>query len=146
MGITESTELNTELREMPKCAILLLGLFFFFTCTSGGSAPITPELTTACNVTTQSKSRFSITARWPKADGDPGKLFKYSVYYSTSPNMDTVAQIYGFGTISLDSKADTYAWEVTGLTPLTIYYINVIVKGTSETAVAYCRLQEQTFP
>ena len=121
-------------------------VFALMDCASGNSDPITPSLSGGCNVTTQAKDRFSITARWPKASGDPGKTFKYSVYYSTSANMDTVQQISGFGTISLSEKTDTYSWEVTGLSNLTIYYINVIVRGSSATAVPYCKLQEQTLP
>lgn len=89
-------------------------------------------------ITVSSLLHDSLTLSWSSADDDwqtPEELL-YRVYMSTSNNISNEADMIANGTLIQDWAAGINTFPVTGLTELTTYYFNVIVKdGGNQTAV-----------
>ena len=62
---------------------------------------------------------------------------QYLMYYSTSANIDTVENAEANGTAVGDYTADLSRKAATALTPLTGYYLNVLVKNNAGLKAAY---------
>ncbi|MBD2862549.1 S-layer homology domain-containing protein [Paenibacillus oceani] len=76
---------------------------------------------------------------WAKATDDitPDCKLEYLVYRSDSPNISTVSDMETNGTAEGAFAADIATKTVTGLTPGSTYYFNVMVKDQSGNKTAY---------
>jgi len=90
----------------------------------------------------------SVTVDWTKATDDFSAQanLEYLVYYSTSDNIDTVLQAEANGTAVGGYTADIATTPVTGLTPSTTYYFNVIVRDEAGNREAYTSDSQATTP
>jgi len=90
----------------------------------------------------------SITVDWTKATDDFSAQanLDYIVYYSTSNNIATVANAEGNGTAVGSYVADIATKPVTGLTPSSTYYFNVIVRDEAGNREAYTSDSQATAP
>lgn len=81
----------------------------------------------------------SLTLDWNKSVDTvaAGSALQYLAYYSTSNNLDTVAAIEANGTAIGVYTADIATKAVTGLTPETTYYFNIIAKNPNGDKVHY---------
>jgi hypothetical protein len=88
----------------------------------------------------------SMHITWTKGDDnvtDSGYLM-YGVYYSTSSNIGTVANIESNGTLARTFARDISFLNVTGLEPNQQYYFNVIVKDSAGNKSCYISVSEST--
>lgn len=85
--------------------------------------------------------------RWPETTTDEEllKTLKYSVYYSTENNLNSVEDIEANGTLSGEAnRVATTSDIVMGLEPNTTYYINVMITDASGNKTAYRPLVVRT--
>jgi hypothetical protein len=89
-------------------------------------------------ITTASPTTTSLTLNWTKATDstDPQSSLEYEVCQSTANNITSVAQCEA-ATIIRSFIADINTFGVTGLSPITRYYWNVVVKDTDGNKAAY---------
>ena len=81
----------------------------------------------------------SITVGWAKATDAISlqSAIQYEVRRSSSPNIDTIANVEANGVVVKAFTADISAFVVTGLTPGTTYYFNVVARDESGNKSAY---------
>ncbi len=104
---------------------------------TGTSATLDP---TAFTFGVESSNANSALLKWavPTEDSDAAKNLKYTLYYSTSDKMDTVADVEANGAIAGDAKQTNITQlEATGLTANTTYYFNVVVQEPSGAKSVY---------
>ncbi|MDR1322682.1 MAG: cell wall-binding repeat-containing protein [Gracilibacteraceae bacterium] len=98
-------------------------------------------------VITYSVTYDTVALQWTAATDDttlPAGLF-YSIYRSSSPNIDTSANITINGTqLNTGGTADITAYSATGLTPGTTYYFNILVEDAAGNTAVYTQLQAAT--
>src|SRR6185503_19225287 len=97
-------------------------------------------------ITTASVSTMSLTLNWTKATDDVSvaSALQYEVRRSSTNNIGTVANAEANGTIVLAYTADIATANVTGLSPATGYYFNVIVKDAAGNKAVYATKNETT--
>jgi hypothetical protein len=104
--------------------------------TADGTPPIAGNsgVLTFSGVTTN-----TVTVNWTKATDNitPQANLQYLVYYSTSNNIDTVANIEANGTAVGSYSTNINAMPISSLTDSIMYYFNVIVKDSSNNKRAY---------
>ncbi|MCD9026342.1 GLUG motif-containing protein [Cohnella silvisoli] len=90
-------------------------------------------------ITTSGLNATGVTLNWTKATDNVSaqSALQYRVYRSSSNNIDTVSNIEANGTAIGSYAADIATLNVTGLTPGTTYYFNVIVKDEAGNKSAY---------
>ena len=90
----------------------------------------------------------SINLQWQTATGVDGTSngITYSVYQSSSNNLDTLAHILANGTLLTGTglAAGTTQYTVNGLTPATTYYFVVVAKDTSGNQTVYSSVSAAT--
>jgi hypothetical protein len=84
-------------------------------------------------ITTSSVGASTVTLNWTKASDNLStqSQLMYEVRRSSSNNIDTILHSDAYGAIAQSYTADTGAATITGLSPSTTYYFNVIVKDTA---------------
>src|SRR4029077_15608996 len=84
-------------------------------------------------ITTANVATMSLTLNWTKATDDVSaqSALQYEVRRSSTNNLDTVANAEANGTLVLSYTTDIATANVTGLSPATGYYFNVIVKDAA---------------
>ena len=97
-------------------------------------------------LTTSNVAGIQLTLNWRKASDNltRSEWLSYRAYYSTSSNLGSVADIEANGTPIGAWQVDYLSVNVTGLSPLTPYYFNVIVKDQSENKAAYTMKSQTT--
>ncbi len=82
---------------------------------------------------------YTATVNWTAAtdDFDPQTQLGYLVYYSTSNNISTVAQCEANGTAVGSYALNITAKDITGLSPNTTYYTNVVVRDDDGLKASY---------
>ena len=112
---------------------------------SGSSITLdgTPPTLSNSTITLSSSSYYGTTLSWVKAADDltTEAQLRYSIYYSTSPSLDTVAEVEA-GTALATLQTDINTYDLSNLEPETTYYINVVVYDLVGNATAYTK---QTF-
>ncbi len=80
-----------------------------------------------------------IRLRWYAASDavSPTNTLQYAVYYSTSNNIRTLAEVEANGTLGMAYTANVIAGTVANLQRGTSYYFNVIVKDQASNKAAY---------
>lgn len=98
------------------------------------------------NITLGDIQADSITVSWTKATDNASAQSKleYKVVYSESDNINTVANAENNGTTGKAWTADIDTAVVTGLTDLTTYYVNVIVKDVGGNKEVYTTNSDDT--
>ncbi len=98
------------------------------------------------NITFNGIGANSITVDWTKATDDqtPQANLQYLVYYSTSGNIDTVANTEANGTPVGVYATDIASRIVTGLIDSTTYYFNVIARDQNGNKTAYIMSSQAT--
>ncbi len=98
----------------------------------------------AVTVTRITKFRVSLT--WPSGtDAKTDALaLMYKVVYSTSDNITSVTNAELNGTTGIDWTAGITSATVSGLTPNTTYYVNVLVKDEAGNITAYAPITQMT--
>jgi hypothetical protein len=88
----------------------------------------------------------SLTLNWTKADDNvtPQGSLLYLAYQSTDPTLNTLADVLANGTPLGDYVEDINTKAVTGLTPQTTYYFNVIVQDAVGNQAVYSKLTQAT--
>jgi hypothetical protein len=104
--------------------------------TPGGSG----EISTAVAGTTQINLSWSYGSDDKTAQAD----LEYLVYYSTSDNISTVDSCETNGTPFGTFAANINSGQVTGLTPNTNYYFNVVIKDAALNKRAYNMVNDTT--
>ena len=99
-------------------------------------------------MTTDSITANSLTLTWVTGTDDTSfsSALEYRVYYSTSDNIDSVANIEANGTAINSYTSDIATLNVTGLTAGSTYYFNVIVKDEAGNQTAYTAKEQATTP
>ena len=90
-------------------------------------------------INTSNIGASSLVLSWAKAtdnQSDQSRLL-YRVYYATSSNINTVSNIEANGTPLNDYTQDINSFGVSGLSPNTPYYFNLIVKDEGGNKAAY---------
>ena len=97
-------------------------------------------------ITTTGISGTSVTLNWTKATDNitVQANLQYLAYYSTNATLDSVANIEANGTPVGSYAADINEKQVTGLSSITTYYFNVIVKDQAGNKAAYAKKSEMT--
>ncbi|MBM7647789.1 methionine-rich copper-binding protein CopC [Bacillus ectoiniformans] len=107
---------------------------------SNVSVDSTAPTLTSGTITPSSITTTGVTLGWDKATDNittAGNL-EYRVYQSTNNNIDTVSNIEENGTpLGSGFTKDINTFNVTGLTPYTTYYFNVIVKDAAGNKTSY---------
>jgi hypothetical protein len=88
----------------------------------------------------------AVDLSWIKANDDlaePNEL-EYCILYSSSDNIDTPVTALENGTIGLDWTADISSGGVSGLTILTTYYFNILVRDKADNRSAYSAANAKT--
>ncbi|MGO0059809.1 fibronectin type III domain-containing protein [Brevibacillus fluminis] len=97
-------------------------------------------------VTASQATPTSVDLNWTAATDavtSPGNL-QYKVVYSTSNNLDTVANAEANGTVAQDWTANVTSATASGLTPSTTYYFNVLVKDEAGNKSLYSGVSQAT--
>ncbi len=97
-------------------------------------------------ITTDNVGAETLTLNWTKATDAvsvQGTL-QYLVYFSTSNNLDTVANCEAIGTTFEAYTANISSKNITGLTSSTTYYFNVIVKDEAGNKSLYTTVTQAT--
>jgi hypothetical protein len=99
-------------------------------------------------ITTSGLSETGVTLHWDKASDNvtAQNQLMYQAYRSDSDNIETVTDIEANGTPVGSYTADIASLGVTGLSPDTTYYFNVIVKDDLGNLGAYSMAQVVTDP
>ncbi len=107
-----------------------------------------PTLPGDPSLSTSNETTNSIQVDWEKATDDTSaqSALKYLVYYSTSGDLTTVADIEANGTPAGAYKTDINTLNVSGLTENTLYYFNVIVMDEAGNKTAYTMTSDSTLP
>jgi hypothetical protein len=69
---------------------------------------------------------------------------EYQVVYSVKDDIGSVADAEANGTVAMDWTKDADACDVTGLTVLTSYYVNVLTKDRAQNVAAYVSASAKT--
>lgn len=106
---------------------------------SHGYIDINPPTVTTATITTSSITSTGLTLSWTKATDTVSAqtALKYLVYRSGTNNIDTVANIESNGVPVGSYITDIDTLNITGLTPSTAYYFNVVVKDENGNKTAY---------
>ena len=88
----------------------------------------------------------SVDLSWTKAADDISaeSALGYRVYYSTSDNLDSVEDIETNGTASGNYTADIATKVISGLSPETPYYFNIIVRDEAGNKAPYATVSAET--
>ncbi|MFC5452338.1 S-layer homology domain-containing protein [Paenibacillus aestuarii] len=107
--------------------------------TSIALADNNPPAVTNETISTSGISQTGLILNWNKAIDNisPQKGLQYRVYQSSSSNLNTVEDMEAFGTAMGSYTSDIATVNVTGLTPGTSYYYNVMVKDEYGNKSAY---------
>ena len=97
-------------------------------------------------ITTSSILDTSITLNWTVASDNLSTIgtLKYLVYYSTTNNIDTVANIEANGTAVGVFSTNIITKVVSGLSGNTSYYFNIIVQDEAGNKTSYSTVNETT--
>lgn len=81
----------------------------------------------------------AVTLSWEKAADEvvDQTALEYKVVYSQRNNIDTAAEAEKNGTVGIDWTADIASGDVAGLTIVTEYYFNVLVRDIAGNVAAY---------
>lgn len=89
----------------------------------------------------------SATVAWNAPESDNLDQYYFSVYYSESDEMDSVAQIEKNGTLVASLEGgDPLNADIEDLTPDTTYYVNVVISTEDGAKQAYQKLVFNTKP
>lgn len=96
-------------------------------------------------ITASGLTNNSVTLSWIAGtdDNTPSGDLEYKVVSSTSNNIGTVSDAQTNGTTAQD-WSKTLTASITGLTPNTVYYFNVLVRDLSGNTTIYTVLDKQT--
>ncbi len=88
----------------------------------------------------------AVTLSWEKATDEfvDQTALAYKVVYSTSDNIDTAAKAEKNGTVGIDWTADIASGDVAGLTIVTEYYFNVLVRDIAGNIGCYGGAEAKT--
>jgi hypothetical protein len=97
-------------------------------------------------ITTTGVTAATLTLNWTAATDNtsPQANLQYLAYYSTANNINTVANCEANGTAIGSYAPNIVSKNVTGLTPTTSYYFNVIVQDEAGNRALYSTLSEAT--
>lgn len=107
-----------------------------FSCFFDTDAPVV----TGNNLLTIDNTTFSgARVSWTKATDAIANRdrLQYRVYYSTSNNLGSVALVKSNGKPAQDFTVDISNFSISGLNPLTTYYVNVLVRDESGQEAVY---------
>jgi hypothetical protein len=79
----------------------------------------------------------SLTVSWTLATEEGVDSLSYTVYYALTNTIDTVLRAKANGTVAGASATDVATLSVTGLTPNSTYYFNVVVEDAVGNTTAY---------
>jgi len=107
-------------------------------------ADTTPPVVGTLSMT--STTITSIAVAWTAATDNYSTAanIQYALYYSTSNNIDTVANIEANGTLARTYQSTPLSYNLTNLIPNTTYYFNVISKDEYGNKSAYSMLTQAT--
>ena len=88
---------------------------------------------------------YTSKINWTKGTDDitPTSSLKYSIYYSTSSNFDTIAEIES-GTAAAIDNTDIDTYTIKTFEPNTTYYVNVIVYDANGRGTPYNKIEIET--
>lgn len=97
-------------------------------------------------VTASAVTKTSMTVSWSKGSDDwaAESALQYKVKRSTTNNLGSVANFNANGTLVQDWTTNVASVNVTGLTPSTTYYVNVMVRDTGGNETVYATVQQRT--
>jgi hypothetical protein len=107
------------------------------TCTTLDASGPTPG--NSGTITTSSVTDQSLDLNWTKSTDNVSAQanLQYRVFKSTSNNIDTVANIFTNGTALNATTTDISTLSVSGLSPATTYYFNILVVDEMGNTTAY---------
>ncbi|MBM7557075.1 fibronectin type III domain-containing protein [Halanaerobacter jeridensis] len=107
-----------------------------------------PEVGSSGTITTSNETVSSVDLSWTKATDNISSQanLEYLVYYSTSNNINTVADCENNGTAFGSYNADINTKTVTNLLAETTYYFNVVVKDIVGNKSVYTANTKTTKP
>ena len=96
--------------------------------------------------TVNSVNSGGFTVNWTTATDDvtAATSLQYRVYYSTSNNIGTAANAQSNGTAANGWTTNIATYAVTGLSPSTTYYVNVVVKDAAGNVGGYTSQSQVT--
>ncbi|QUI24801.1 fibronectin type III domain-containing protein [Vallitalea pronyensis] len=111
----------------------------FFQKTNLSPDTTAPVAGNSGTITGSNISASGLTLNWTKATDNRSlaTALTYQVYYSTSNNIDTVANVTTNGTPFASVAVDIASVNVTGLNSDTTYYFNILVKDEAGNQAAY---------
>ncbi len=116
------------------------------TFTLGASAPenTAPAPGNSGTITASGIEETSLTLNWTAASDDTSAAadLQYLAYFSTSDDIDTVANAEAYGTAVGSYEANISTKTIIGLTAGTTYYFTVIVKDEAGNKAAYGSIYE----
>lgn len=115
-------------------------------CSQMTADGVVPVAGNSGTLTTAAVMTDSMTLHWTAASDDISaqNLLQYLLYYSTSDNLNSVADMEANGTAVGTFAADINMQSVTGLAPATLYYFNVLVKDEAGNKAAYTPVSQTT--
>ncbi|MGL5972240.1 MAG: flagellar hook capping FlgD N-terminal domain-containing protein [Oscillospiraceae bacterium] len=106
---------------------------------SAGGSDIPPSEKLVIGVTNKTNKSIDISWDAPEIkDQDKGK-FKYSVYYSTSNNFNTLSDVKKGTLVGEADQPNITSSSITGLNPDTTYFINVVIKDETGKETVYTK-------
>ncbi len=143
--------LRRMMKKLKLLSVLLTGIAMLVGC-----QPATEDDTTSPSLSNGSLvfsnlTSTSLTVGWIKASDNstPESSLKYQVFFSTTDNLDSAANIETNGTEINSATTDITSYEVTGLHPNRTYFINVVVEDRATNKTVYTAnsvVTKQSFP
>lgn len=105
-----------------------------------------PNIENGGTISVSSVTSSGCTLNWTKATDDITKQrdLEYQVYLSTNSNFNSVDEVEGGLPLSNGFTKDLNTWNITGLSPNTMYYFNVLVRDTAGNKSVYKSAQVKT--
>lgn len=120
----------------------------YTTKTQTTSADITAPTPTSYTLAASNIASTALTISWTKATDDVSTQanLQYEVRKSLSGNINTTSNIENNGTVVCSYTTDVSSCNVTGLTPATLWYFNIIVKDQAGNKQYYVTTSATTNP